>query len=51
MCILYWLLTRSPLHRKQADGLFLSVAQDLAAEYPDIKFDEILLDRACLHVK
>ncbi|KAJ3226860.1 NAD-dependent isocitrate dehydrogenase [Clydaea vesicula] len=35
---------------KQADGLFLQVAQDLSKEYPDIEFGEMLLDRACLHM-
>ncbi len=33
-----------------SDGLFLSVAQDVAKDYPDIKFDEALLDRVCLQI-
>ena len=36
---------------KQADGLFLTVAQDMAKLYPDIKLDDIILDRACLKVR
>ncbi|KAJ3082802.1 NAD-dependent isocitrate dehydrogenase [Quaeritorhiza haematococci] len=33
---------------KQADGLFLTTAQELASEYPDIQLNDVLLDRACL---
>ncbi|KAJ1911374.1 NAD-dependent isocitrate dehydrogenase [Tieghemiomyces parasiticus] len=35
---------------KLSDGLFLSACQDLAEQFPDVKFDDILLDRACLHI-
>ncbi|KAI9225446.1 MAG: isocitrate dehydrogenase, NAD-dependent [Piptocephalis tieghemiana] len=35
---------------KMSDGLFLSVCQDVAKEFPDIKFSDVLLDRACLHI-
>lgn len=35
---------------RMSDGLFLSVCQDMAAEYPDVEFEEQLLDRACLQV-
>ncbi|KAJ1654768.1 NAD-dependent isocitrate dehydrogenase [Dispira simplex] len=35
---------------KLSDGLFLSACQELAQQYPDVKFDEILLDRACLQI-
>ncbi|KAK9680529.1 NAD-dependent isocitrate dehydrogenase [Basidiobolus ranarum] len=35
---------------KMSDGLFLSACRDIAQEYPQIKFDDVLLDRACLHV-
>jgi hypothetical protein len=38
------------MDRKQADGLFLSTGRKVAEEYPDIQFNDILLDRACLHV-
>ncbi|KAJ9057430.1 NAD-dependent isocitrate dehydrogenase [Entomophthora muscae] len=33
-----------------SDGLFLNVCQEIAKEYPSIKFDEVLLDRACLQI-
>jgi isocitrate dehydrogenase (NAD+) len=35
---------------KLADGLFLDVCRQVSKEFPNIKFDEVLLDRACLHV-
>lgn len=35
---------------KLADGLFLDVCRNVAKEFPKINFDEVLLDRACLHV-
>ncbi|KAI9088350.1 hypothetical protein DFS34DRAFT_640627, partial [Phlyctochytrium arcticum] len=31
--------------QKLADGLFLSVAQEVGKDYPDIKMDDVLLDR------
>ncbi|KAG1396040.1 hypothetical protein G6F58_011816 [Rhizopus delemar] len=36
---------------KLADGLFLDVCKQVSKEFPNIKFDDVLLDRACLHVK
>ncbi|KAJ1333515.1 isocitrate dehydrogenase (NAD+) [Microdochium nivale] len=33
---------------KMSDGLFLSVANEIAKEYPDIEFDAELLDNTCL---
>ncbi|KAI8998370.1 hypothetical protein BC832DRAFT_565589 [Gaertneriomyces semiglobifer] len=36
--------------QKLADGLFLSVTQDIAKNYPDIVLDDILLDRVCLQI-
>jgi isocitrate dehydrogenase (NAD+) len=33
-----------------SDGLFLDVCSEVANEFPDVKFDNVLLDRACLHV-
>lgn len=36
--------------RKLADGLFLEVCKQVSKEFPNIKFDDVLLDRACLHV-
>ncbi|ORY89876.1 isocitrate dehydrogenase, NAD-dependent [Syncephalastrum racemosum] len=35
---------------KLADGLFLDVCRNVAKEFPKINFDEVLLDRACLHI-
>ncbi|KAJ3142255.1 NAD-dependent isocitrate dehydrogenase [Geranomyces variabilis] len=36
--------------QKLSDGLFLSVAEEVAKDYPDIKLDEMLLDRVCLQI-
>jgi isocitrate dehydrogenase (NAD+) len=33
-----------------SDGLFLTSAQKVAENYPDIKLNEILLDKACLQI-
>jgi isocitrate dehydrogenase (NAD+) len=33
---------------KMSDGLFLSVARDVAKDFPDIEFDAELLDNTCL---
>ncbi|CAG8554077.1 10257_t:CDS:10 [Cetraspora pellucida] len=35
---------------KLSDGLFLDVCQEVAKDFPDIKFEDMLLDRACLHI-
>ncbi|KAI8068030.1 isocitrate dehydrogenase, NAD-dependent [Gongronella butleri] len=35
---------------KLADGLFLDVCRQVSKDFPNIKFDEVLLDRACLHI-
>ncbi|KAF9115736.1 NAD-dependent isocitrate dehydrogenase [Mortierella sp. AM989] len=35
---------------KLSDGLFLSSCQEVAREFPDVKFDDLLLDRACLQI-
>ncbi|CAG8522894.1 7245_t:CDS:10 [Acaulospora morrowiae] len=35
---------------KLSDGLFLDVCHEVAQEYPDVEFDDVLLDRACLHI-
>lgn len=32
---------------KMSDGLFLKSAQKIRAEYPDIQYDEIIVDNAC----
>ncbi|KAI8927853.1 hypothetical protein BC831DRAFT_450726 [Entophlyctis helioformis] len=36
--------------QKLSDGLFLSVAQDIGKEYPDIVLNDVLLDRICLQI-
>lgn len=35
---------------KQSDGLFLAACRDVAQNFPNVIFDEVLLDRACLCV-
>lgn len=35
---------------KMSDGLFLTTAQNIAKEFPDIEFDSELLDNACLGI-
>ncbi|MEB3329337.1 MAG: isocitrate/isopropylmalate family dehydrogenase [Candidatus Sericytochromatia bacterium] len=35
---------------KLSDGLFLSCFQEVAAEYPDIQADDILVDNACMRL-
>ncbi|KAL1934085.1 hypothetical protein VTP01DRAFT_6267 [Rhizomucor pusillus] len=35
---------------KLADGLFLDACRQVSKDFPNIKFDEVLLDRACLHI-
>ncbi|KAG2234794.1 isocitrate dehydrogenase, NAD-dependent [Thamnidium elegans] len=35
---------------KLADGLFLQVCKEVSQDFPHIKFDDILLDRACLNI-
>jgi isocitrate dehydrogenase (NAD+) len=35
---------------KYSDGLFLSVAQEVAKEYPDIEFQEALIDNLCMQL-
>jgi len=37
-------------HRKMSDGMFLSACRQVAKEFPQITYDEDLLDRACLRV-
>jgi len=36
------------LHK--TDGLFLSAAREVAAQYADIAFDDLMIDAACYHV-
>jgi isocitrate dehydrogenase (NAD+) len=35
---------------KYTQGLFLDVARETAAKYPDIEFDEKIVDAACMHM-
>lgn len=35
---------------KYTQGLFLDVAREVAAKYPDIQFDEKIIDAACMHM-
>jgi len=35
---------------KMSDGMFLSACRQVAKEFPDVKYDEDLLDRVCLQV-
>ncbi|KAI5282450.1 NAD-dependent isocitrate dehydrogenase, partial [Ascosphaera acerosa] len=35
---------------KMSDGLFLRTARDVAKEFPDVEFDEELLDNTCLKI-
>jgi isocitrate dehydrogenase (NAD+) len=35
---------------KFSDGLFLSVAREVAKEYPDIQFDDALVDNLCMQL-
>ena len=35
---------------KAADGLFLSACREVSKEFPNIKFDDISLDNACLNI-
>lgn len=35
---------------KYTQGIFLDVAREVAARYPDIQFDEKIVDAACMHM-
>ncbi len=35
---------------KFSDGLFLAVAREVAKEYPEIEFDEVLVDNLCMQL-
>ena len=38
-------------YRRLSDGNFLVSCEEVSKNYPDIEFDDILLDRLCLKVK
>lgn len=40
----------SNVSRKMSDGMFLSACREVAKDFPDITYDEDLLDRVCLQV-
>jgi isocitrate dehydrogenase (NAD+) len=35
---------------KRSDGLFLSCTREAAREYPDVTYDEVIVDAACMHL-
>jgi isocitrate dehydrogenase (NAD+) len=35
---------------KFSDGLFLAIAREVAKDYPDIKFDDIIIDTLCMQL-
>jgi len=35
---------------KFSDGLFLAIAREVAKDYPDIKFDDIIIDNLCMQL-
>jgi isocitrate dehydrogenase (NAD+) len=35
---------------RSSDGLFLSIAREVAKEYPDIEFDDIIIDTLCMQL-
>jgi len=35
---------------KHTDGLFLATAADVAARYPDIEFEDVIIDNLCMHL-
>lgn len=44
-------LVLRPDCRKMSDGMFLSACRQVAKDFPNIKYDEDLLDRVCLQVR
>lgn len=38
------------IDRKMSDGMFLSACREVSKEFPDIAYDEDLMDRVCLRV-
>jgi len=35
---------------KKADGMFLRVSQEIAAQYPDIQHDDVIVDALCMNI-
>lgn len=48
--ISYELFVLMLMSRKMSDGMFLSACREVAKEFPDVAYDEDLLDRVCLQV-
>jgi hypothetical protein len=44
-----WILNNTV--RKMSDGMFLSACRQVSNEFPDVAYDEDLLDRVCLQVR
>lgn len=42
--------TNAHFDRKMSDGMFLSACREVSKEFPDVAYDEDLLDRVCLQV-
>jgi len=38
------------MYRKLGDGLFLDTCKEVAALYPKINFDSVIIDNACMQV-
>jgi isocitrate dehydrogenase (NAD+) len=45
-----WPSGLSYLCRKMSDGMFLSACREVSKEFPDVTYDEDLLDRVCLQI-
>ncbi len=37
-------------HRKLTDGLFLKVAREVSKDYPEIEFNEMIIDNCCMQL-
>ena len=49
--ILLFYVSRLIIYRKMSDGMFLSACREVSKDFPDVKYDEDLLDRVCLQVR
>lgn len=43
--------SRAPLTRKLGDGLFLQCCKEVASGYPDIEFENMIVDNTTMQVK
>ena len=48
--LICWTLIVEFIIRKMSDGMFLSACREVSKEFPDVAYDEDLLDRVCLRV-